>query len=194
MNVHWIFIGLPVKPFWTVYQTGLTGSSGGAATALCHMHATCSHVLASTVGPFKVQIWALAGEAVPPPATTISCLCAAVSHILLEMFLRLPALVIPQRCARLACRPWLRAVRFLLTFRAQNPPPILGAFLDADGSGSPILRRHHPLRPRSRLCQQSPPSACSKRMWSIPFSRFNKDNYFWSYNLPACSHYASSDL
>ena len=91
-------------------------------------------------------------------------LCAAVSHILLEMFLRLPALVIPQRCARLACRPWLRAVRSLLTFRAQNPPPILGAFLDDDGSGSPILRRHHPLRPRSRLCQQSPPSACSKRM------------------------------
>ena len=77
----------------------------------------------------------------PPPATTISCLCAAVSHILLEMFLRLPALVIPQRCARLACRPWLRAVRSLPAFRRRfrdlNLPPILWAFLDADGSAVP---------------------------------------------------------
>jgi len=83
-------------------------------------------------------------------------LCAAVSHILLEMFLRLPALVIPQRCARLACRPWLRAVRSLLTFRAQNPPPILGAFLDADGSA---VRQSHPSTPPPTPSSISPLSA-----------------------------------
>jgi len=94
---------------------------------------------------------------VPPPATTISCLCAAVSHILLQMFLRLPsllALVSRQHCVRL---PPVAPRRPLL---AGLPPPLPRPQSAADSMGfprcrrvrSPILRRRHPLRPRSRHC------------------------------------------
>ena len=59
-----------------------------------------------------------------------------------------------------ACRPWLRAVRSLPAFRRRfrdlNLPPILWAFLDADGSA---VRQSHPSTPPPTPSSISPLSA-----------------------------------
>ncbi|KAG8058563.1 hypothetical protein GUJ93_ZPchr0002g24909 [Zizania palustris] len=73
-----------------------------------------------------------------PSTTTIASLS---DDIVLEIFLRLPSLPSLVR-ATMTCRPWLRAVvsspEFRRRFRALHPNPILGYFLDSDGSDFPV--------------------------------------------------------